>query len=137
MTFKGATYSSILDLEVLMITWEANLNALKAEYKCYQAMRDLKSLQETQVKINIYEKGMKELQSLEESLLEKIDALNTEVNDIQNQVFCMKFIKGYDNDKIMEELHISQTTLYYYYNKIESVLETTSYGKEVKEELQE
>jgi hypothetical protein len=137
MTFKGQSYSSILDLEVLIIIWEANLKALKIEFKYYQVTRDIVALQETQVKINAYEQGIKELQELEESLIEKIDALNTENNDLQSQIFILKFIKGYSNDRIMEELHISKTSMFVYFDKIDKQLENTSYGKRIKEQLSE
>ena len=137
MTFKGATYSSILDLETLMFVWEANLRALRIEFKHYQAIRDTYNLRETQVKINVYEKGLNELQKLEEELLAKIDALNSETNDTQNKVFTLKFIKGYTNDRIMEELHISKATLFIYFDRIDKQLENTSYGKQIKEELSE
>lgn len=137
MTFKGATYSSILDLETLMFVWEANLRALRIEFKHYQAIRDTYNLRETQIKINVYEKGLNELQKLEEELLAKIDALNSETNDTQNKVFTLKFIKGYTNDRIMEELHISKATLFIYFDRIDKQLENTSYGKQIKEELSE
>lgn len=137
MTFKGATYSSILDLETLMFVWEANLKALKIEFKYYQTIRDTYNLRETQIKINVYEKGLNELQKLEEELLAKIDALNSESNDTQNKVFALKFIKGYTNDRIMEELHISKATLFIYFDRIDKQLENTSYGKQIKEELSE
>ena len=137
MTFKGATYSSILDLETLVFVWEANLRALRIEFKHYQTIRDMYKLQETQIKINVYEKGLNELQKLEEELLSKIDALNSESNDTQNKVFALKFIKGYTNDRIMEELHISKATLFIYFDRIDKQLENTSYGKQIKEELSE
>lgn len=137
MKFKGQMYASILDLETTLIIWEANLRAQKVSFKYYQAMRDIEKLQETQVKINAYEKGMLELNSLEESLIEKINALSTEMNDTQSKVFIMKFIKGLSNDEIQEKLHISQALIFKYCDKIEALLEDTTYGKEIKQSLLE
>lgn len=137
MKFKGQTYASILDLETLLLVWEANLRALKVEFKIYQATREIQKLQETQVKINAYEKGMAELNSLEESLIEKIEALNTETNDTQSRIFVFKFIRGLSNDEIQEKLHICKTALFNYYDKIDALLENTTYGKEIKESLLE
>lgn len=135
MKFKGVTYSSILDLETLLIVWEANLQALKIEFKYYSVAREIKNMQETQIKINAYEKGIKELKEHEESLIEKINALNEEMNDIQGKVFILKFIKGKSNDEIMEELHMCKTSLFTYYEKIDALLENTIYGKDIKDTL--
>lgn len=137
MKFKGQYYASILDLETLLIVWEANLRALKIEFKYHQVTRDIQKLQETQIKINAYEKGLKELNGLEESLIEKIDVLSTEMNDTQSKVFIMKFIKGYSNDRIQEELHISQALIFKCCDKIDALLEDSTYGKEIKQSLQE
>lgn len=137
MTFKGATYSSILDLETLIFVWEANLRALRIEFKNFQLMRDINALKETQIKINIYEQGLNELNNLEHDLLEKIDALNTETNDMQNKIFSYKFIKGMTNDEIIEKLHISKPSLFYYFDKIDKQLENTTYGRHIKQQLSE
>jgi septal ring factor EnvC (AmiA/AmiB activator) len=137
MKFKGVTYSSILDLETLLIVWEANLQALKIEFKYYSVAREIKNMQETQIKINAYEKGIKELKEHEESLIEKINALNEEMNDIQGKVFILKFIKGKSNDEIMEELHMCKTSLFTYYEKIDALLENTIYGKDIKDTLRD
>jgi septal ring factor EnvC (AmiA/AmiB activator) len=137
MKFKGVTYSSILDLETLLIVWEANLQALKIEFKYYSVAREIKNMQETQIKINAYEKGIKELREHEESLIEKINALNEEMNDIQGKVFILKFIKGKSNDEIMEELHMCKTSLFTYYEKIDALLENTIYGKDIKDTLRD
>ena len=137
MKFKGVTYSSILDLETLLIVWEANLQALKIEFKYYSVAREIKNMQETQIKINAYEKGIKELKEHEECLIEKINALNEEMNDIQGKVFILKFIKGKSNDEIMEELHMCKTSLFTYYEKIDALLENTIYGKDIKDTLRD
>lgn len=137
MKFKGVTYSSILDLETLLIVWEANLQALKIEFKYYSVAREIKNMQETQIKINAYEKGIKELKEHEECLIEKINALNEEMNDTQGKVFILKFIKGKSNDEIMEELHMCKTSLFTYYEKIDALLENTIYGKDIKDTLRD
>ena len=137
MKFKGVTYSSILDLETLLIVWEANLQALKIEFKYYSVAREIKNMQETQIKINAYEKGIKELKEHEECLIEKINALNEEMNDVQGKVFILKFIKGKSNDEIMEELHMCKTSLFTYYEKIDALLENTIYGKDIKDTLKD
>ena len=121
----------------MLIVWEANLQALKIEFKYYSVAREIKNMQETQIKINAYEKGIKELKEHEESLIEKINALNEEMNDIQGKVFILKFIKGKSNDEIMEELHMCKTSLFTYYEKIDTLLENTIYGKDIKDTLRD
>lgn len=135
MKFKGVTYASILDLETLIIVREAYLQALKIEFKLFSVAREIKNMQETQIKINAYERCIKELKEHEECLIEKINALNEEMNDMQGKIFILKFIKGKSNDEIMEELHICKTSLFAYYDKIDALLENTAYGKDIKDSL--
>lgn len=137
MTFKGATYSSILDLETLIIVWEANLKACQIELKYLSVVRDKNGIAEIGVKINCYEKGLEELNKLEKNLIEKMEAIAEGMNDLESRVFIGKFIDGKDNTSLMNELGVSLPTLYRYYDSIEKQLEETQYGKDIRESLRE
>lgn len=131
MTFKGARYESILEIERLLIVARATKKAYEFELKCKRMQCERISASEVEVKLNIQNKFIEELEELEENLLEDMDKIADNLNDIEAKVFHAKFIVGKTNQEIMDELAISETTLKRYYNKISEAM-NTDYGEEFK-----
>lgn len=137
MTFKGVTYQSLIEIERLIIVQEAVLKAYELELKFRRLQREKEEVQTVLVKINLQENFITELKQLREDLIEKIDILLENLNETEGKVFLRKFVLGKDNQEIMEELAISQPTLYRHYDSIQKELEETKCGNDLKESLTE
>lgn len=131
MTYKGATYESIIDIKRLIMVEEAKFDALKVKQK-YLRLRNDPEKNSIRIELNLQENFLKELNSLLDNLLEKIQFLTSSMENVETEVFISKFINGDTNQEIMDRLTISQTTLYRYLNNIEQKLSETSFGKEIK-----
>lgn len=131
MTYKGATYESIIDIKRLIMVEEAKLDTLKIKQK-YLRLRNDPERNSIRVEINLQENFIKELEELLENLLERIQFLTSSMENVETEVFISKFINGDTNQEIIEKLAISQTTLYRYLSSIDQKLSETSFGKEIK-----
>lgn len=131
MTYKGATYESIIDIKRLIMVEEAKLDALKVKQKYFRLRNDPEK-NSIRIELNLQENFLKELNSLLDNLLERIQFLTSSMENVETEVFISKFINGDTNQEIMDRLTISQTTLYRYLNNIEQKLSETSFGKEIK-----
>lgn len=135
MTYKGATYESIIDIKRLIIVEEAKLDTLKIKQK-YLRLRNDPEKNSVRIEINLQENFIKELQQLLDNLLEKIEFLSSSMDNVEVEVFISKFINGDTNQEIIEKLAISQTTLYRYLEKIDEKLSETEFGKELQISLE-
>ena len=135
MTYKGATYESIIDIKRLIIVEEAKLDTLKIKQK-YLRLRNDPEKNSVRIEINLQENFIKELQQLLDNLLNKIEFLSSSMDNVEVAVFIAKFVNGDTNQEIIDNLTISQTTLYRYLEKIEEKLNETSFGKELKVALE-
>ena len=131
MTYKGATYESIIDIKRLIIVEEAKLDTLKIKQK-YLRLKNDPEKNSVRIEINLQENFIKELQQLLDNLLNKIEFLSSSMDNVEVAVFIAKFVNGDTNQEIIDNLTISQTTLYRYLEKIEEKLNETSFGKELK-----
>ena len=135
MTYKGATYESIIDIKRLIIVEEAKLDTLKIKQK-YLRLRNDPEKNSVRIEINLQENFIKELQTLLNNLLEKIEFLSSSMDNVEVSIFIAKFINGDTNQEIIENLAISQTTLYRYLEKIDEKLSETEFGKELQISLE-
>lgn len=136
MTFKGCRYASILELDRLLHVAKIVGRAYEFELKCKRLQRDKISADEVNVKLNLQNKFIEELESLEDDLLNQIDIISDDLNDLEAKVFKLKFILGKDNSTIENELSISRTTLNRLYSQIEEAMKTDE-GKNLKTSLNE
>ncbi len=130
MTYKGATYESIIDIKRLIMVEEAKLDTLKIKQK-YLRLRNDPERNSVRIEINIQENFLKELNELLDNLLNRIEFLTSSMENVETEVFISKFINGDTNQEIMDRLTISQTTLYRYLANIDQKLSETSFGKEI------
>jgi ATP/maltotriose-dependent transcriptional regulator MalT len=130
MTYKGATYESIIDIKRLIMVEEAKLDTLKIKQK-YLRLRNDPERNSVRIEINLQENFIKELNELLDNLLNRIEFLTSSMENVETEVFISKFINGDTNQEIMDRLTISQTTLYRYLANIEQKLSETSFGKEI------
>lgn len=135
MTYKGATYESIIDIKRLIIVEEAKLDTLKIKQK-YLRLRNDPEKNSVRIEINLQENFIKELQTLLNNLLEKIEFLSSSMDNVEVSIFIAKFINGDTNQEIIEKLAVSQTTLYRYLEKIDEKLSKTQFGKELQLSLE-
>lgn len=130
MTYKGATYESIIDIKRLIMVEEAKLDTLKIKQK-YLRLRNDPERNSVRIEINLQENFLKELNELLDNLLNRIEFLTSSMENVETEVFISKFINGDTNQEIMDRLTISQTTLYRYLANIDQKLSETSFGKEI------
>ena len=130
MTYKGATYESIIDIKRLIMVEEAKLDTLKIKQK-YLRLRNDPERNSVRIEINLQENFLKELNELLDNLLNRIEFLTSSMENVETEVFISKFINGDTNQEIMDRLTISQTTLYRYLTNIDQKLSETSFGKEI------
>lgn len=135
MTFSGACYETIIDIERLICIEEYRLKAYKIKLKYMQTIRDKDGIAETQSLLSLTNDYVNELQKLEEDMLNKIDVFNRNLNDIEMEIFTRKFVKNQDNEKIIQELYLADTSFYNYCKSIKSKMENTEYGKSILETL--
>lgn len=131
MTYKGATYESIIDIKRLIMVEQAKLDTLKIKQK-YLRLKNDPERNSVRIEINLQENFIKELEELLDNLLERIEFLTSSMENVETEVFISKFINGDTNQEIMDKLSISQTTLYRYLTNIDRKLSETSFGKEIK-----
>lgn len=131
MTYKGATYESIIDIKRLIMVEQAKLDTLKIKQK-YLRLKNDPERNSVRIEINLQENFIKELEELLDNLLERIEFLTSSMENVETEVFISKFINGDTNQEIMDKLSISQTTLYRYLTNIDQKLSETSFGKEIK-----
>ena len=132
MTFKGASYETMLEIERLIIIQKAMLKAYEMELKYRRLQREKEEVEVVLVKINLQENFIKELEDLSNELYEKMNLLLEDLNETEGQVFLMKFVLGKSNEEIMEELAISSRTLYRNFESIQRELEGTNFGNDIK-----
>lgn len=132
MTFKGASYETMLEIERLIIIQKAMLKAYEMELKYRRLQREKEEVEVVLVKINLQENFIKELEDLSNDLYEKMNLLLEDLNETEGQVFLMKFVLGKSNEEIMEELAISSRTLYRNFESIQRELEGTNFGNDIK-----
>lgn len=131
MTYKGATYESIIDIKRLIMVEQAKLDTLKIKQK-YLRLKNDPERNSVRIEINLQENFIKELEELLDNLLERIEFLTSSMENVETEVFISKFINGDTNQEIIDKLSISQTTLYRYLTNIDQKLSETSFGKEIK-----
>lgn len=128
MTFKGATYETLIDIERLLITQEAYLRAYELELKFRRLQREKEEIEAVAIKINLQQNFIKELKQLRDDLIEQMDIMLENLNEMEGKIFLRKFVLGKDNQDIMDELAISTATLYRYYDSIQKELKETKVG---------
>ncbi len=135
MTFSGACYETILDIERLICIEEYRLKAYRIKLKYMQTTRNKDGIAETQSLLNLTNDYVNELQKLEEDMLDKIDIFNRSLNDVEMEIFTRKFVKNQDNDEIIRELYLADTSFYRYCKSIKAKMEESEYGKAILETL--
>ena len=135
MTYKGATYESIIDIKRLIMVEEAKLDTLKIKQK-YLRLRNDPERNSVRIEINIQENFIKELNELLQGLIDKIEFLSSSMDNVEVQIFLAKFVNGDTNQEIIDKLTISQTTLYRYLDKIDEKLSETTFGKDLQKALE-
>lgn len=134
MTFKGVKFETILEIWQLVATSECLLKCYEAQLENKRKARD-PDVNAWDVKVNLQRNFVQEIKSLQEELINNIEVLSASLSDVETQIFLKKFITGEDNEKIMDDLSISSSTLYRHYDNINVQLEGTTHGKELLEML--
>lgn len=132
MTFKGGKYEALLDIWQMLTTNKYLLEIYKKELQYKRLKKDL-DVSACEVKVKLQENFVNEIANLQEEVVNKVELLSSRLSDIETQIFLKKFIIGQDNKIIMEELGISQATLYRHYDNIKEQLDGTVHGKELLE----
>lgn len=135
MTFSGASYESMLDIERLIYIERSRLRAYEIKLKYMREIKDKDGIKETQFLMNLCSNYVEELNKLEESLLEKVDIFNMQLGDTESNIFIRKFIKAQDNQKIQNELFLSPAAVSKYCKAIKDKMMNTEYGKQILEVL--
>lgn len=133
MTFRGATYETIIDIERLIIVSECRLDIYNLELKKAVKQCNKVELEEVKIKINIEEKFLEEIKERRDFLLEEIEKLNHDLNDTEFKIFISKFIKGKSSGEIESELHLSHSRYHEICQNISRVMENTPYGSDIIE----
>lgn len=136
MTFKGKYYESIIDIERLLLIEEKRLDAYTIEMKFAQVIRNREKIKELAIQINLQEKFVAELKSVEEEIIDTIEKLAVELDEKDDLVLIRKFVYGFTNTKIMEELNISKSTLKRSLDRINALLQDSYYGSAMTKFLQ-
>ena len=131
MTFSGACYESILDIERLICIEEYRLRAYQTKMKYMQQIRDKDGIKETQVMLNLTTNYYNELSKLEKAMINKIELFNRNLNDIEADIFLRKFVKNQENGKIQKELFLSPTAFFSHCKNIKDKMLKTEYGKDI------
>lgn len=132
MTFKGGKYEALLDIWQMLTVNKQLLELYKKELQ-YKILKKDVDIASCEVKVQLQENFVREIGNLQEEVVNKVELLATTLSDIETQIFLKKFIIGQDNKVIMEELEISQATLYRHFDNIQEQLEGTSHGQELLE----
>lgn len=132
MTFKGGKYEALLDIWQMLTANKYLLEVYKKELQYKRLKKDL-DISSCEVKVQLQENFVREISNLQEEVVNKVELLANNLSDIETQIFLKKFIIGQDNKIIMNELGISQATLYRYFDNIKEQLDGTSHGKELLE----
>lgn len=136
MTFNGASYESILDLEKLVVIEQAKLKALKLKLSTLQKLRDKDGIEDTLVAIGIQKNYVNELEKVERILLYKVDLFNRSANDIESKVFISKFVKNKTDDGIKHVYKLTDEEYSKICNDIYEKLKSTEYGEHILKTLQ-
>jgi hypothetical protein len=132
MTFKGGKYEALLDIWQMLTANKYLLEVYKKELQYKRLKKDL-DISSCEVKVQLQENFVREISNLQEEVVNKVELLANNLSDIETQIFLKKFIIGQDNKIIMNELGISQATLYRYFDNIKEQLDGTSHGTELLE----
>lgn len=109
MTFRGIEYETILDMQRCLLVAKADKLVYELQLKTYRLQRDKLAVEEAEVRLNIQNKFIEELENIIEDTLDKMDLINDNLCDVDAKVFQQKFIFGKTDAEICSELHISQT----------------------------
>ena len=131
MTFSGATYESMLDIERLIFVENARLKAYQIKLEYMRKTKDKQGIEETQFLMGLCNNYVNELNKLEEDMLYKIDIFNRQLNDIEANIFIRKFIKSQENQQIEKELFLSPAAVSKYCKAIKEKMLSTEYGQSI------
>lgn len=130
MTFRGLEYETILDMQRCLLVAEADEKVYELQLKTYRLQRDKLAVEETEIRLNIQRKFIKELGEIIEDILDKMDLINDNLQDTDAKIFQHKFIFGKTDTEICDELHISPSYLYNATKRIEAQLMSDE-GKDI------
>lgn len=135
MTFSGACYESILDIERLVCIESYRVKAFQIKLKYMQQSRDKEGIAETQSLLNLTTDFYNMLVEMEQEMIAKIEQTNRLLNDVEGDIFIRKFVKNQENTQIQNELFLSPAAVSKYCKAIKEKMINTEYGKEILETL--
>ena len=135
MTFSGACYESILDIERLVCIEGYRVKAIQIKLKYMQQSRDKEGIAETQSLLNLTTDFYNMLVDIEQEMIAKIEQTNRLLNDVEGDIFIRKFVKNQENTQIQNELFLSPAAVSKYCKAIKDKMINTEYGKEILETL--
>lgn len=130
MTFKGAKFETLLDIEQLCLAENTKLKILKAKLQNERLQREY--TYDTEVQVNIQSKFVKEIQGYRDTLIHQMNVFANELNDKETQVFYERFILGTSTVEIQDKLAISEPSLFRYLKTIENEMNTKPSGKSIE-----
>ena len=138
MTYKDETYQGIVDIELRLMVVEAELKALKAQQKYLREKRaSIVDLNTIDITINIADSYRVSLENILKETIERFEEVVKELNDIESQIFVLKYVKGKDNQEIMSEVALSESQFYFYLKRINNRINNSEYTSQIQNILHE